>query len=120
MTPKGFHGTLEVAFPILIGSIPIGSSFSNLKERAFQAKKPCGAGGGGADNSTKPIHIGGALEMKRLFSESKEAAGGSQVSFLPQPKSHNHCPYPLKMDNQDATGNWDFMPLYSYYGAEEA
>ena len=107
MTPKGFHGTLEVAFPILIGSIPIGSSFSNLKERAFQAKKPGGAGGGGA------------LEMKGLFSESKEAAGGSQVSFLPQPKSHNHCPYPLKMDNQEATGNWDFMPLYSYYGAEE-
>ena len=114
--------TFEVAFPIIIGSIPIGSSFSNLKERAFQAKIPGGAGGGGTLETKNPgfPRAGGALEMEGLLSKSKEAAEGSQSSFLPQPKSHNHCPYPLKLDNQDATGNWDYMPLYSYYGAEEA
>lgn len=117
--PKGCHINLEVAVPIIIGTIPIGSTFSNLKERKFQGDK------------TLLPREGGVLEMRTLLSKPKEENDDQNLyPDLPPPSYQEAKDMPagdqskatmrMDTDNEHATGNWDFKPIYPYYGQGEA
>jgi len=140
--PKGCHMTLEVPIPILIGTIPLQSTFKNLN-----APTP-------SDNSTSNFWLDttpeasgsekdkGAYEMRALLdTQNNDAASNDQGKLerekasapalqklypdLPPPTYEMAKDMPvgdqpaptmrMNSDNEHATGNWDFKPIYPYY-----
>jgi hypothetical protein len=152
--PKGCHIDLEVSVPILIGTIPIGSTFSNLKDRNFKGEKSqileheLFRGPSKSNGTEEVIHPifgpfpplkfphhpseGGALEMKALLSRNKDQNKDENLYPDLSPPNYQEAKdieavedgpkrtMRMDTDNEHATGNWDFKPIYPYYGKEEA
>ena len=143
--PKGCHLTLEVPIPILIGTIPLQSTFKNRN-----APRPSDNSASNFWLDTTPSNTGSdsekdkeAYEMRALLldTQNNDAASGDQGKLerekasapalqklypdLPPPTYEmakymptGNQPAPtmrMNSDNEHATGNWDFKPIYPYY-----
>ena len=135
MPPKGCHITLEVPLPLIIGTIPLQSAALNLHQEEGAS--------GSAWRYTTPGKIfkgeKGAREMKSFLTKKKDADEPEVASNrpiappiqnlypdLPLPTYEEAVDMPsgdqtrptmrMEDDNEHTTGNWDFKPIYPYYG----
>ena len=68
------------------------------------------------------------MEMRALLSKPKDENKDQNLyPDLPPPSYQEAKDMPagedqprMDSDNEHATGNWDFKPIYPYYGKEEA
>jgi len=132
--PKGCHITLEVPLPLIIGTIPLQSVALNLNHEAVS---------GSVWRDTTPGELSkeekGANAMKAFFTKKKDddepQAATSRPSAPPIQNLYPDLPLPtyeealdmpsgdqdaptmrVEADNEHITGNWDFKPIYPYYG----
>ena len=132
--PKGCHITLEVPLPLIIGTIPLQSVALNLNYEGVS---------GSVWRDTTPRELSkeekGANAMKAFFTKKKDddetQAATSRPSAPPIQNLYPDLPLPtyeealdmpsgdqdaptmrVEADNEHITGNWDFKPIYPYYG----
>ena len=130
MDPSGIGFDLCLSVPVVIGTIPLRSTFSQFQPTPSPTISPSAP--------TLPAN----QDLPPTFSESKDLPPAISASKdLPSPFSaSNDLPSPfsaypdlppptyeeatgadlpsLRMedDNEHATGNWDYKPIYPYYG----
>ena len=109
--PSGMSFDLKVVVPVVIGTIPLRSTFSQFRPTPTITPISPTAPPPPADQDLPPS-----------FSDSKDLPASGPFSAypdLPPPTYEEAQGLPnmrMEDDNEHTMGNWDYKPIYPYYG----
>ena len=115
--PSGIGFDLKVVVPIVIGTIPLRSTFSQFQRTPTPPPPPPTT----TITPSAPAKPADAdLPPSFAASEAMPSTGPfSLYPDLPPPtyeEARNLPGIRMEDDNENTTGNWDFKPIYPYYG----
>ena len=111
--PSGMSFDLKVVVPVVIGTIPLRSTFSQFRSTPNPTITPI--------SPTAPLPPTDQ-DLPPSFSDSKDIPATDPFSAypdLPPPSYEEAQGLPsmrMEDDNEHTMGNWDYKPIYPYYG----
>jgi len=116
--PSGMGFDLKVELPIVIGTIPLRSTFSQFERAPVPPPPPQPS----LPSPSAPL-LPPDSDLPPSYDASKDVPTVPQTPFslypdLPPPtyeEARNLPSIRMEDDSEHATGNWDFKPIYPYY-----